>query len=181
MDDLEISGAPGCFGIGLLYKTDSNECAACPFGQMCQPRAEAQLALLRGELGIVIPAVKKPAIVKGATPTVSPTPFSTGLPKKVAELLQRIDKAGIKVTEALAEGRNPFTSKPHFMRVTCHLLLKLGERGLPRDLLCTCFMEKLQWSKGTADAHVIQAVQTLKALGAANEIDGTLRLRKMDQ
>jgi hypothetical protein len=171
---LEISGAPGCYGMGTLFKAESNECSTCPFGATCGPKAALQLERIRAEMGIVVKVAPPKRLVKN--PTVSPTALALNLPKKVAELMTRIDAAGIKVTEALAQGLNPFTTRPSFLRVTCHLLLKLP-MGISRDLLCTCFMSKLNWSKGTADAHVIQAVQYLKAVGAANEVDGSLRLR----
>lgn len=174
---LEVSGAPGCYGMGTLFKEGSNECSTCPFGSTCGPLAEAQLLRIRAELGISPPKAKRVKSVIKA-PSVNPAVFALNLPKKVRELMGRIEGAGIKVTEALARRENPFATKPQFLRVTCHLLLKLPG-GFERDLLRTCFMTKLNWSKGTADAHVIQAVQVLKALGAAEEVNGSLRLRNL--
>ncbi len=174
---LNIDAAPGCYGMGTLYKEGSNECSTCPFGQTCGPLAADQLTRIRLEMGIALPAVKPPKrVVK--TPSVSPAVFAGNVPKKVGELMERIERAGISVTEALGRRENPFSAKWPFLRVTCHLLLKLPQ-GIKRDRLCTLFMEKLNWSKGTADAHVIQAVQVLKALGAAEEVDGSLRLRNL--
>jgi hypothetical protein len=178
MNNIDVTAAPGCYGLGMLYKPASNECKTCPFGQTCGPIAGDQLLRLRAELGIVAPPAPKVRKVAGAAPTPSahPTTFMPSLPKKVQEVMDWIDKQGIRVGEALAQGINPFTARPQFLRVTCHLLLK-QRVGIKRDLLCHCFMTKLEWSKGTADAHVIQAVQVLKALGVADEVDGRLALK----
>lgn len=175
MTDLSQRLAPGCFGIGLIYKAEANECRVCPFQERCGPLAAERLAALRLKLGIV---EKRPVVAKS---TVRPAPAkpqtSMALPKKVEELMVRIERAGIKVTETLARGENPFQSKPFFMRIACHLLLRIPA-GISRDQLKSALMSKLDWGDGTAAAHALQAVQLLEALGAAKEEDGILRLRR---
>lgn len=170
--------APGCFGLGMVYQPGGKECVRCPFQSQCAPLAEQNLVLVREKLGIKPKpgAVNRP---RPATPTPHPTGFTPTLPKKVIELLGRIERAGIKVTEALRRGENPFTDKPAFMRITCHLLLRLSGNQIRMDLLQTALESKLEWSPGTAAAHALQAAQALEALGVATRSNGVLRL-KMD-
>ena len=169
---------PGCFGFALAYRDDAAECLSCPFSGECAAVSAAQLARRRAELGI-----KPKEIVKQAPRPVAPVEahatavLTEGLPKKVEELLQRLDRDGIRVTEALARRENPFTSSPAFLRVACHLLLNLST-GFDRKTLKLALTKKLGWSEGTAAAHATQAFQALSALGAATEENGRLILRK---
>ncbi|MGX0999279.1 hypothetical protein [Bradyrhizobium diazoefficiens] len=45
---LDISLAPGCYGMSLLRREGSTECSTCPFAPPCKPAGEQQLAMLRG-------------------------------------------------------------------------------------------------------------------------------------
>lgn len=171
MTVLDLSLAPGCFGLGMVYRAEAKECVSCPFQAQCAPLATTRLATVRAELGIVErKKVSRPTRAETATAGAM-----TDYPKKVVELMERIDRAGIKVTEMLAARQNPFKSSPAFMRVTCHLLLGLG--SIKRDLLQRALMSKLEWSEGTAAAHAMQASQLLQALGAATEANGIITLR----
>lgn len=171
MTVIDLSLAPGCFGLGMVYRDSAKECISCPFQAQCAPLAATRLTAVRTELGIVErKKVSRPKPVETA-----PAGALTDYPKKVIELMERIDRAGIKVTEMLAARQNPFRSSPVFMRVTCHLLLGLG--SIRRDVLQRALMSKLEWSEGTATAHAMQASQLLQALGAATEANGIITLR----
>jgi hypothetical protein len=170
---------PGCFGYALSHREDAAECISCPFSEECARIGAEQLARRRAELGIV--AKPRAKVVRQPKPPaeVHATGVLTeGLPKKVEELLARIERAGISVTAALARGENPFTTSPAFLRVTCHLLLHM-RAGIDRTTLKTAFVRKLGWSEGTAAAHATQAFQALTALGAAAESNGRLTLRTL--
>lgn len=168
---------PGCFGFALSFREEAAECISCPFASDCSRIGAEQLARRRAALGIVVKEKPKakprpaPAHVEHATGF-----FTDGLPKKVEELLGRIERAGISVTAALARRENPFTKDPAFLRVTCHLLLHMSA-GVDRATLKSAFVKKLGWSEGTAAAHATQAFQALIALGAASENNGRLTLR----
>jgi hypothetical protein len=176
---IDLSLAPGCYGMSMCYRDGTAECGTCPFAASCKPLAEQQLAMLRAELGVVMPehkSAEKPLKIAAlASPAVME--LTNGLPKKVAAWIAYIEREGIKVTEALTKGENPFRGKrPPFMAITCHLLLKLPQ-GVSRDLLARCLQEKLSWSAETTAAHVTQVRQILTALGAIDEVDGMIKLR----
>ncbi len=171
---------PGCFGYALSFREDAAECISCPFAAECQAVGAAQLLRRREELGIKEKPTK-PKVVRQPKPPAqihATGVLTEGLPKKVEELLGRIERAGISVTAALARGENPFTTSPAFLRVTCHLLLHM-RAGIDRTTLKTAFVRKLGWSEGTAAAHATQAFQALTALGAAAESNGRLTLRTL--
>jgi hypothetical protein len=172
----EPSMAPGCYGSALTYREGSQECSSCPFAAQCQPLHEERLASLRERLGIKNVAPRKPMANRTHIEHLLSAAEMT-LPKKVVDLITRIDKAGIKVTESLREGKNPFETTPRFMRVVCHVLLHLPG-GINRRTLTTALARKLEWTEGTASAHAAQAAHALVALGAAEEIDGILKLKR---
>jgi len=174
MADLDRSMAPGCYGIGLLYRIASLECSTCPFATQCGPVAELQLARLRAEMGIMVPLARA---ATAASPTAGKPLFSAKLPGKVQELVDKIERAGIKVCEALARGSNPFSQAFPMMYVTCHLLIKRQAQGVTRQELAHSFKLTMKICQGTADAYVLQAIQALKAIGAAEEKGGYLRVR----
>lgn len=169
-----LSLAPGCFGLAMTYRESARECAACPFASACAPLAESNLATLRAELGIVLSpsAIKKKlaASIKDSAPPA--------LPVKVVAHIARLDRLGIKLAPALARGENPFevNQRPAFLRIACHLLLKLKD-GVSRDLLAQCFRQRLEHSPDTAAAHAKQTFQILEAVGVARERNGLLQLQ----
>lgn len=172
--------APGCFGMGLIFRSDARECQSCPFAGSCGPIAAQALIELRAELGVHIKLPKPKAVVKAAEPVRAPVPaeiLTSDMPKKVEALLQAISTAGIRVTEALRKGTNPFIKSPAFMKVACHLLLRVPN-GFSRSALESAFMTHFHWNAGTAAAHALQSFQALTALGAADECNGILKLRK---
>lgn len=167
MSDSDFPHAPGCFASALTYKPEAPECQTCAFAAACGPRSQQKLADLRVKFGIVAPE-KKPVADKGFT-----------IPVKTAALLARIDRLGVNVAEALAEGLNPFgKAAPPFLALTCHLLLRMPH-GLTRRELELALETKLDWTRETAAAHALQAVQALVALGAVDEIEGRV-LRRTD-
>ena len=167
---IDESQAPGCYGSALTYDMGSAECSQCMFAAQCGPKSAERMKYLREKLNL-------PMSKEKAKPIMAPVarPMEMAMPKKVLELLERIERAGIRVTEALSKGQNPFM-KPAFLRVTCHLLLHLKD-GIDTPTLAMALAKKLEWQPGTASAHAIQARQALIALGAAEEINGKLRLK----
>ncbi|SER28827.1 hypothetical protein SAMN05216548_114111 [Faunimonas pinastri] len=172
-------GAPGCYGSALTFKAEAAECKTCVFAANCGPLSAANMAYVRAKLGIVERKTKT-AMRAERPKKLDPAPaiqLTSNLPKKVEELLARFERAGIKVTERLSAGENPFEKTPVFMRVACHLLLRLPS-GFDRNMLRQALQSKLGWSSATAASHAIQACQALVALGAAEEMNGRLTLKR---
>lgn len=167
---IDETQAPGCYGSALTFDVGSAECSQCMFASQCGPKSEARMRYLREKLQLPMPKIKSKAPVD-----VQARAVEMSLPKKVVELLERIERAGIRVTESLKAGHNPFI-KPAFLRVTCHLLLHLKD-GIDTPTLTTALARKLDWQTGTAAAHAIQARQALIALGTAEELNGRLKLK----
>jgi hypothetical protein len=133
------------------------------------------LADLRRELGVAEPPapppVDNPILTNNA---VHPTAMVAPIPKKVMELVEKLDRAGIKVTEAIANGKNPFSDKQKFLKIACFFLLRF-QGGVKREALELALMTGMDWSKGTAAAHALQASQLFQALGVATEMNGVIR------
>jgi hypothetical protein len=158
--------APGCFGMGMVYQPGTQVCDTCQFAAECGPLSATRIEEVRVQLGI------KP-IAKPAPKPASP--IEAMLPKKVSALVAQIQGAGLMVAKNLHEGRNPFSDRPRFLKITCHLLLR-NPLGVHRNLLKYAFQKTLDHAEQTASAHVLQAVQTLGALGATREDDHVLRI-----
>lgn len=168
----DISHAPGCFGSAMTFSEEAAECRGCIFAGKCAPQSHERRQAMRVRLGLEPePAPKRITQKRTAEMT-------GGLPKKVAALLERFEKTGIKITDALRANRNPFEDqRPVFMRLTCHLLLRLPD-GFSRMNLMTAFQRKLNWSEGTASAHVSQAIAVLTALDLIENLNGTIKLKR---
>ena len=168
--------APGCYGSALTFKESASECIACIFKETCKPQSEARLEALRAKFGIKVraPVTRKRAEV---TKTEDGTFLMTSLPRKIEDLVLRIERAGIDVSGKLSRGENPFEKRPFFLRITCHLLLNLPN-GIERKVLQVALQRKLNWTEGTAVSQALQASQLLQALGVADEINGCIKLRK---
>lgn len=168
----DTSHAPGCFGSAMTFSEDAAECRGCIFASKCAPLSNERRQAMRARLGLdPEPTPKRTVRARGAEMT-------GGLPKKVAALLERFEQAGIKITDALRANRNPFEEhRPVFMRLTCHLLLRLPD-GFSRMNLMTAFQRKLNWSEGTASAHVSQAIAVLTALDLIENLNGTIKLKR---
>ncbi len=177
----DIPHAPGCFGSALTYKAGTTECDTCEFAEKCAPISARRLAVLREKYNVAEPKKarerRKP---EPAEPLVLPpeVPPDLTLPLKVQGVLARIERAGVKVTEALRRGENPFQHNwLRFLYVACAVLLLRQERGATREEVIDAFQKKMKWSEATAAAHFAQAVHALRALGAADLVNGRLQLR----
>jgi hypothetical protein len=169
---------PGCFGQALTFGERHPECQNCPFARECEPEHAQALARLRDQLGIVV-KTPKTVKVKYVAPVITGAISSSDmtLPKKVEELLTRLDRAGVRVTEAFWRGENPFDRRFEFLRITAHLLLRMPQ-GITREMLMVGLERKLNWSRGTAAAHATQAFQALRALGVAEDLNGRLTIKR---
>lgn len=176
MHEIDVSMAPGCYGIGLLYREASSECRTCPFAAQCGPTAAQQLHRLRAELGITGSQLK--AKLPKQQVEIGSTALVEIVPKKVQELLDRFEYHGIRITESLAKRENPFKQSPFFMKVACHMLLK-SPHGFSKSFLKMAFMQKLNHTEGTAASHVSQVFQIMKAVGACEEVNGMLKLKEL--
>ena len=165
--------SPGCFGSALAFREDIPVCLSCNFREQCKPIHIDNLAKLREHYGIkvAVPRIKRAPVV------VSTDESLLRLPKKVRELVERIDRSSIRITENLMKGLNPFETEFPFMRVACHLLLRL-DRPINQKLLSAAFMKKMNWLEGTADSHARMAIYILVHVGAVDHIDGQISLRK---
>lgn len=173
--------APGCFGSALAYKDGDSVCMGCVFQAQCQPvHVEARIAL-RQRLGIKTPEeikAEKQPVAKVVFKDQSPEALA--LPKKVQELVDKLDRGGYNVVESLKSGQNPFGAAMPFMKIAAHLLLALAPRQktIDRDLLTTAFVSKLGWQENTAEAHARMAIQALTHIGAVENMDGAIILRR---
>ncbi|MBA8881771.1 hypothetical protein [Phyllobacterium myrsinacearum] len=118
-----------------------------------------------------------PDAPKGATKTSPVNPGELALPKKTQELVDRLDRSNLNVTEKLQKGENPFAGTLPFMRIVAHLLIKL-DRPLTRQFVAAAFMTKFDWQQNTADAHARMAFQALEHIGAVREMNGTIQIKR---
>lgn len=160
--------APGCFGSALAY-AENSFCRACVFREQCEPMHKQNLTALRARFGIDTNPRKRANVLDGAD--------GLALPKKTQELVNRLDYGNLRITEKLAAGENPFETGLAFMKIACHLLLRLG-RPFDRGTLSAAFAHKLNWKDGTADSHARMAIQALVHIGAVDLNDGYISLRK---
>lgn len=165
--------APGCFGSALAFQDDHPVCKSCVFRQQCEPQHEANLVTLRLTLGVVV-AEPKPIIPPMDDATVDPAALA--LPKKVRELVHRLDHSNLNIIERLGRGENPFETTLPFLRIFCHLLLRAGT--VNRSTLQYACETKLNWNPGTAMSHSRMAFQALEHVGAIEIVDGAARLRR---
>jgi hypothetical protein len=150
-------------------------CVVCTFRETCKPMHEANLVKLREACGIKKVERRK---------KVTADPAQEGgltVPKKTLELVDKFEQAGLSVTTALAEGKNPFAQTAmHFMTIASHLLLRLN-RPLRQADLCMALQTKLHWTKGTADSHARMAIQALEYVGAVRVTEGGVRLAGVNE
>jgi hypothetical protein len=176
-----------CFGSAIAYSADADICKACEFREQCAPLAAERLIAFQAKYAIEKapkntrgPITKAkltrpaPAVPAASAATVAHM-LTVEVPVKVLAHIERIRNKGIDVAAALTAGINPFPAKPAFLHIACQLLLDHGP--IDRTTLRTCFMESLNWTYGTANAHVGQVFSLLPALDAATEANGRLQLR----
>lgn len=172
--------APGCFGSALAFKEDDSVCQGCVFKAQCEPvHVEARVAL-RARLGIPSLQEVKAAAAAPKAAFKDQSPEALALPKKVQELVDKLDRGGYNVVESLKRGENPFGASMPFMKIAAHLLLALAPRNksIDRDLLTTAFVSKLGWQENTAEAHARMAIQALTHIGAVTNDNGAILLRR---
>ncbi len=163
--------APGCFGSALTFELGSAECSQCMFAAQCGPKSAQRMEYLRAKFKV--PARRT---IKTTSPVARPGSAELSTPKPVTEMLDRIERAGIKVTEALRQRKNPFESGFLALKIACHVLLHMPE-GVDQDRLKTALSKAYGGKDATAAAHAALAKQVLVALGAAIEMNGKLRLK----
>ena len=174
--------SPGCFGSAVAFKKDDTVCRSCPFAEQCEPaHLEAQQAL-RERYGVkttqqVIAHNKQVREAEKAARQAAKDPAALVLPKKTQVLIDRLDRGNYDVKGKFARGENPFGQSMRFMQIVGHILLRLKDGGLDRQLLAAAFVKKLEWQQGTADAHARMAIQALEHIGAITNNDGVISLK----
>lgn len=167
--------APGCYGSALAFDGESPVCQSCKFAQTCKVLHMENLAELRNRMGVKSKRANAKPVVQ--QPTSAPAALT--VPKKVQEIVDKLERAKIRVTEGFAEGRNPFMALQgaNFLKIAGHLLLKM-DRPLDRQTLSFAYQQKLDFTEGTADSHARMAMQALIHIGAVHNIDGLIALRR---
>ncbi|OCP22016.1 MULTISPECIES: hypothetical protein [unclassified Ensifer] len=167
--------APGCFGSALAFDDQAPVCSVCKFAESCRPLHEHNLQILRDRVGVKGKGSKKAKNPLVDRPPADPAKLT--VPKKVQELVDKLDKSNLRVTESFTKGVNPFASSSSFLKIAGHLLLKLRQ-PLDRQTLAYAFTSKLGWTEGTADSHARMTIQALTHIGAVVNIDGLISLRR---
>jgi hypothetical protein len=176
---MTMEQAPGCYGSALTYEEGAPECASCPFAQNCAPLSAASLARIHEKYGIKPKApAKRPAPAAPVVP-VSKSIFTDRLPAKVVSLIETLERRGVRITESLRQGRNPFTEKPVAFRIACHLLLRSRE-GVDVPMLTQALQLKLNYTKAAADSNARVALQVLEAVGATVDVGGKIMIRRSE-
>lgn len=166
--------APGCFGSALAFQESHPLCASCQFVTDCKPLHEVNLAHLKKECHIQ----DRRSFTMNSPSAGNPNPGARVLTKKVREYLDKIEKAGIRITEGLSQGVNPFDPKVmSFMHVAAHLLLRLKEPVQSRTL-ALAFTRRFNCGESTAEAYVRITTQILRHVGAVDVMDGGMILRR---
>lgn len=165
--------APGCFGSALSFQGDHPVCGNCVFKDRCEPVHKTNLEQLRARYGIKLTEKKAP--LPKFDHAKAPAD-ALAMPKKVRELLHRLDSAKLNVKERMLRGENPFIGELPYMALFCVLLMKMGT--VNRATLEYACKKKLNWSDLTARAHSRMAFQALEHIGAIEVIDGNARLRR---
>ncbi len=164
--------APGCFGSALTFKATDMVCQNCPFAAKCEPMHLQSAILLREKMGL------KPLKTVAPAPVVAAPvdPLAMSLPKKVQDLLLKLNTGSYDVVGKLSRGENPFGAAIPFMAAACHILLKVS-RPVDRDFFSTAFMKKFGWQKPAADEKARIAIYALVHVGAIVSNDGLISLK----
>lgn len=174
MTDTIPAFSPGCFGSALAFQPDHSICSGCIFNAECEPMSRSNLLALRAHLGVTGDLAKKDV----ATKTILDDTGELALPKKTQELVDKLDRSNLNIVEKMQRGENPFVGLLPYMRIAAHLLINLP-RPLSRDTLAIAFVSKLNWQEGTAQAHARMAMQALRHIGAVDELDGAISIRRI--
>jgi hypothetical protein len=167
--------APGCFGSALAYQEGHPVCSSCMFAVQCVPLHQENLARLRQTCRIA-ERPKQPAAQKAERPAAGMLATS-----KVEAFIEKMERSGVKVTEAFAKGENPFREKgPKMMSIAAQLLLKLTEhrRPLSHDMLVHAYMRAMSVNDKTAKFYAGLAMKFFNHVGAVETVDGAILLRR---
>lgn len=167
--------SPGCFGSALSFRKEDMVCRACMFSAQCEPVHIDSKNMLRERFGII---VKEPRRKKEVEIDLNQTadPARLSLPKKVFELMERVDRGGFDILAKLSRGENPFDGRLPFLAVACHLLLKMKE-PVTRDLLTAALVHQFKWKENTAESHSRMSIQLLEHVGAVECSNGMMKLK----
>jgi hypothetical protein len=168
--------SPGCFGSALAFKEDDVACRSCKFAGECKPMHLSAQKALRERYGIqttqeVIADEKAKRSEEKAARAAAIDPAALTLPKKVQELILRLDRGNYDIVRKLQNGENPFGASMKFMALVAHLLLRLPQ--VDKGLITTAF-----WQENTAEAHARMAIQALEHVGAIDNRDGLVSIRR---
>ena len=168
--------SPGCFGSALAYEDTAPVCTACTFAEKCRPLHEHNLELLRERVGVKGKGSKTAKNPLAQKPAADPAALT--VPKKVQALVDKLDSSGLRITEKLSRGVNPFadTQGMGYLKIAAHLLLRL-KAPLDRQTLAYAYQTKLGWTEGTADSHARMTIQALTHIGAVRNIDGLITVK----
>lgn len=169
--------APGCFGSAIAFKESDLICSNCSFAEQCKPVHERNVALLRQKFGI--PEPKKQTAPR---PEPAPDESRMKLPRKVQDLLDRLDRGDYDVVGSLRAGRNPFGAALPHLAIACHVLLRAAQLGktVQRDTLTTAMETKLKVKREAASGYARIAICALEHVGAIDNIDGTISIRRSE-
>lgn len=177
--------APGCFGSAFGFKDNDTVCNGCVFREQCAPAHRLATAALRKSFGIQ--SLEERNEEKAAEiaerrraqdeARLAADPGLLSLPIKVQDLIARLDRGNYDVIGKLAAGLNPFADTIPFLRIACHLLLHF-DRPINKDLLVAAFSQKLDWKPNTAEAHARMTIMALTHIGAVDNQDGQITLRR---
>ena len=167
--------APGCYGSALMFNREDMVCPACPFVEQCEPAHLMALSSMREKFGIKDVAPKK--ISKKEK--IVDDPERMTLPKKVRELLRSLDTESLDIVRKMKDGINPFSNlnKFRYMQVACHLILHL-KTPVNHKLISAGMKAHLKWADGTSNAHARMAIQALEHVGAIENKDGIISVRR---
>jgi hypothetical protein len=170
--------APGCFGSALLFQEKGMVCTACPFKGECEPAHILSLTTMREKLGIKVPPKRHVSAPQTVDGPVEECDERMTLPKKVRELLSRLDREHLDIVGKIKEGVNPFANhdRYRFMQITCHLVMRL-QIPVNQKVVSAGLVKSMGWAQGTADAHARMAIQALTHVGAIENNDGILSVK----
>lgn len=170
--------SPGCFGSAVTFRKDDMVCGTCKFAGLCEPAHLQAVAALRERYGIEAPAARTQKKQVKEAPAKTVDPALLVLPKKTRVLIERLDRGDFDIVGKLKRGENPFSNSFQFLRVACHLLLRMKD-PIDAKLLATAFVKALAWQQNTAEAHARMAIQALTHVGAVDNVDGRISLRRI--
>lgn len=167
--------SPGCFGSALAFDKQNPGCNACVFNAQCEPLHKINLLALQDHFGVNEAPAKRAASIKLAGRS---RPSINVFSPAVREMIQKIEKGDFRIIEKMQNGENPFDGSFQFMRVACHLLMRMM-KPLPQPYLATCLITKLGCTSAEATTYSRIAFQSLAYIGAIDVDQGSATLRRL--